>query len=173
MRNRTMAQSLHKFTEQQAERFIHEQHQKYYELLRERLLAFGNNVAIELPSIAIVDSAFRTCGQYRRTENLCTYSLPYCVFDGTGYYTTIAHEVCHAFQYTINSVAAAHGNEFKWLIRECGLPNPEQEIYHSYPIGIVLQVSEELKALRGGTSNTISFLRKRRSLSDMRKDKRG
>lgn len=158
------------FTEKFAREFIERQHAEYYQ----RLLQLAEPYALrlpELPTIQIVDSVFVHCGQYNPRENVCQYSLPYCVYDGSGYVNTIAHELCHAFADCINANGAAHGAEFKFLI-SLALPgcDPDKEVYHNYPIARVMDIAEQLKAARGGVSSTMSFISKRKSITDLRKE---
>lgn len=156
----------HQFTEQAARGFIREQHEIYYERLATFLRGFDVEVP-EMPQLVITDAVYTHCGQYTPATHTCQYSLPYCVFAGQAYYATVAHEVTHSFQRCINRNAATHGREFLWLIAECGLPNPRQQIYHDFPVASVIAIAEELTAMRGGTSDDISFTTRRRSLRDM------
>lgn len=163
-------QMIHKFTEQQAREFIYEQHAIYYNRLA-TFLAGYDVVVPAMPTASITDAVYTHCGQYTPSLHQCQYSLPYCVFDGANYFATVAHEVSHSFQYALNQNAASHGREFLWLIAECGLPNPKQQIYHSYPVAVVCRIADELKAMRGGVSDDISFTTRRKSLKELMQER--
>lgn len=166
---RVCAVSNAKFSVDYAKQFIEHWHNEAYSRVMKAAAPYALHLP-ELPAMAVVDTVFRACGQYSPSQHKCTYSLPYCMYEGTQYYSTIVHEMCHAFQYQINSAAASHGAEFKLLIG-LAIPgcNPDNEIYHTNPIVEVIKIADELKAANGGVTDTMSFLTVRRSLSEMRR----
>lgn len=153
-----------RFSVEQAEKFIRQEHSRYYERLQEFCKTFGVPCRLELPRIEIVDSVYTHCGQYSPIQNLCIYSNPFCIYAGEDYAETVAHEVCHAFQLVIKPACSAHGKTFLWLLRDvCGFPNAGA--YHSYPVAEVERLAQALKG--GREVNDAMPIRGRSSLSSL------
>lgn len=167
--------SLHKFTEQEARCFIIEQHAHYHNLLRyfAMQVGFKPNQLPELPSVRIVDSVYRYCGQYQPSSNSCEYSFPVCIFEGKQYAETVAHEVCHAIHPRLyGKSSAVHGSNFLWLLRDiCKFPKATAKWHLTEnDIANIRTVASELIEMRaaagGGGANDI-VLGARGSLKSM------
>lgn len=94
-------------------------------------------------------------GQYSPREHVCDYSMAYamvvgmadggvnCGHIGLGFYSTIAHECCHAYQDAFTGVGTGHGGDFYAMMKHaCFIPIRQHK--HSYDGGIAIQVARSL-----------------------------
>lgn len=146
-----MQQTRLRLSENDARKLIEENHQYYFEILRNAAKSYGKRFP-KLPEIEISDAVYNACGQYNPATNVCKYSLPYAVYAGEHYKEIVAHEVSHAFTDYFENSPPAHGKTFLFLLRDiCGFKTATA--FHSYPPRIVREVSETLAAMRGGYVN--------------------
>lgn len=151
-----------RFTVEQAEAFIRTEHERYYLTLRDFCKRMSVPCRLELPRVEIVDSVYVHCGQYSPNENLCSYSIPFCVYAGERYAETVAHEVCHAFQPIVKPACSAHGKTFLWLLRDiCKFP--QADAFHYWPVAEVERLAQQLKT--GRVINDALPIRGRSSLA--------
>lgn len=141
-----------------AYKYIKEQHQLYYDRLKDFCRIAGIR-APGFPFYTVVDCVFRHCGQYDPRKHTLQYSLPYCVYVGEEYHEVVAHEMAHAFQRAtrFGDCNNSHGSTFVWMLSEARQqqlnPNMPNVIAHDYPVAVVDRLAEELKAERGGSDH--------------------
>lgn len=94
-------------------------------------------------------------GQYASRDHVCDYSMAYAMLvgfedgsqnghsNGRGFYDTIAHECCHAYQNIFTGVGTGHGGDFYGMMRHaCGLPIKSHK--HDYDVIKAVKVAKSL-----------------------------
>ena len=132
----------------QWEQWIHERHVHWHGVMNDY---FGHRAyrvwtPPNLSDVKIVNRAPKKAGCYNSREHLCTYYLPYAIVAGEHEYDkTIAHEVCHSWQWTIRPGISAHGEFFLYLLNEvCGFTKADR--WHTYSTSKAKKVQALIRA---------------------------
>lgn len=69
--------------------------------------------------------------------------MPYAILEKDKYDETIAHEVCHAFQFRLDRSSHKHGELFRFLFNTvCGF---KRDRYHDYNVYKAKEIARILK----------------------------
>lgn len=94
------------------------------------------------PKCSISNAATNTAGRYfGGKRHQCVYMKYYAAFLKEAYDSTIAHEVCHAYQKQIMQGCKWHGDFFLFLVRVvCGFDN--ENTGHRFPVATIKKIAE-------------------------------
>lgn len=120
---------------------IEEAHDYWCQWIRQRLERVVHHVPT--PSIIITNDAYKWAGVYLHKSHTCKYSLPYAIVAGDKYDETIAHEVCHAFQFKLQPNSIKHGDLFFFLFHNVCEMSRNQ--FHEYDVKKAKKVAALLK----------------------------
>lgn len=100
---------------------VREWHAYWCDHLENFAACFG--VKHQRPKIFFRCNGTKIAGTFRPGNNTCYYSVPYVIACGNEYYETVAHEVCHSYQYALMPKCKPHGDFFLFLMRQvCKFP---------------------------------------------------